>query len=454
VIVTNLMTISFVSGKGGVGKTSLAANFAWVCAKLAKTILVDLDFQNQGASGLLSLYAPLRGGGALAALSTDRQVEESDLVGCGDNLYFLPAVSCASAPEHAALAELVSQPDFPSKVGRLLIDLHDKFGFEIVILDCHGGLDFVSLAAHRVSDHTIVVTEADTVTFNGTLELLDFYEYAEHPCQEARNHTVPNLPQTHADSAPPLKFVVNRLPSKFKWEDLNEVYTKLSKQYRGKLHLSSEVICFIPEEGFVADNFGEYPFFVRLAPKSIFARKIFLLAYKLLGDQIHGEYKPLQRMRNKRYRRKVERTMVSEEAANSRVIIVTYALLSCVYALVMLAAVTAGIVAIAKPVNVTSFLQKAATNNIVKIGLMVSAGIIFAYTTRSGFGLMRYYGNRYRLQRALLLAIGKSLTLWQRISLARLFMLKVGTTVGPILFILTVGLYAVIFALILRGKFT
>ena len=52
----NPLTVSFVSGKGGVGKTSLAANFALMARELAKTVFIDLDFQNQGATGLLTLF--------------------------------------------------------------------------------------------------------------------------------------------------------------------------------------------------------------------------------------------------------------------------------------------------------------------------------------------------------------------------------------------------------------
>ncbi|HEX7199370.1 MAG TPA: AAA family ATPase, partial [Dongiaceae bacterium] len=48
--------LAFVSGKGGVGKTFLVANMGRAIATARKTILIDLDMQNQGLSGLLSSY--------------------------------------------------------------------------------------------------------------------------------------------------------------------------------------------------------------------------------------------------------------------------------------------------------------------------------------------------------------------------------------------------------------
>jgi cellulose biosynthesis protein BcsQ len=44
--------IAVVSGKGGVSKTVFSANLAAIAATASPTVLVDLDFPNQGLSGL------------------------------------------------------------------------------------------------------------------------------------------------------------------------------------------------------------------------------------------------------------------------------------------------------------------------------------------------------------------------------------------------------------------
>jgi len=47
------LVVSFVSGKGGVGKTMLAVAFARQLSKKGKTLLLDLDYFNRGLTGLL-----------------------------------------------------------------------------------------------------------------------------------------------------------------------------------------------------------------------------------------------------------------------------------------------------------------------------------------------------------------------------------------------------------------
>jgi hypothetical protein len=40
------------------------------------------------------------------------------------------------------------------------MEVHE-LGFAFAILDCHGGLDYISLAAYEIADRSLVVTEAD-----------------------------------------------------------------------------------------------------------------------------------------------------------------------------------------------------------------------------------------------------------------------------------------------------
>ena len=90
---TNLPSvISIVSGKGGVGKTLLAANFSYISSRFAKTVIIDLDFQNQGLTGLFAGYTDLNHIDALDLCENPDSLKEDDLNLQMDQLYFIPSV--------------------------------------------------------------------------------------------------------------------------------------------------------------------------------------------------------------------------------------------------------------------------------------------------------------------------------------------------------------------------
>ena len=113
---------------------------------------------------------------------------------------------------------------FQTALQDFILETCTHLGFEIIVLDCHGGVDLVSFSAFRLSDVTLVITEADSVTFGGTLELLDFYkEQLANPGEIPT--LVANSEEPNQNSQGYLKesenknvrFIVNRLPSKYKF---------------------------------------------------------------------------------------------------------------------------------------------------------------------------------------------------------------------------------------------
>jgi cellulose biosynthesis protein BcsQ len=164
----NPLSISFVSGKGGVGKTTLAANFAWVCSQVAKTLLVDLDFQNQGCTGLFAPQIEFGPGNGLEAIENAAAAAAHEPNQVARNLYFLPATSWHESTSQEEIVRHVQALGFQLKVAAFIERMNLAQGFGIVVLDCHGGVDAVSLAAFQSSTYTLMVTEADSVTFAGT----------------------------------------------------------------------------------------------------------------------------------------------------------------------------------------------------------------------------------------------------------------------------------------------
>ena len=166
--------IGFASGKGGVGKTFLAANFARVCSVSRKVLVIDLDFHNQGMTGLFSEHMQRQTLGAQDMLLAEAPIDLELALTVAPNVLFIPAHADMRHRDYLWDAER----DPKWLIARLQARIAEAVAalqIEVVILDCHGGLDLVSLAAFSVANVTIIVTESDRVTFNGTLELIEFY---------------------------------------------------------------------------------------------------------------------------------------------------------------------------------------------------------------------------------------------------------------------------------------
>lgn len=307
------ISIAFVSGKGGVGKTALAANLAWVCGHVAKTILVDLDFQNQGCTGLFASFTELERDNAIDSIIN---IESIDLIRPTEietNLFFLPAVSPGQHLDIEKTKKMTEESKLLDNLSLLLSHLKIKEGFDIVILDCHGGLDHVSYAAFNFSDYILVITEADSVTFSGTLELLTYYS------AKSTQLNVQEDIHEHFSRKPSLKFIVNRLQSKYNSEYLEAIYRRylLSEHSHLKSLKDNSIFCYIPSEDMFANYFGEFPFFVKIDPKSVFSQKIHYIAYQLLNphfDIQSSRYALLSQYKSSRLREKIERLNVSFES--------------------------------------------------------------------------------------------------------------------------------------------
>jgi MinD-like ATPase involved in chromosome partitioning or flagellar assembly len=451
------LTVSFVSGKGGVGKTSLAANFAWVCSRISKTVLIDLDFQNQGCTGLFLRSVSGDDSGAFEFLMGTADFASCKPAFVDENLHFVPAVSIAHPPQYSSMPGLLKNADLASRLCEFILLLRKQYLFEVVVLDCHGGLDYASVAAYEASQSTIVVTEADPVTFNGTLELLSFYDStvgvsASSPATaevlSATRGGDSGAPKPHeANGWRKIEFIVNRLPPKYQFSDVQGTYRRLLSRYSGRLNLGHDVLSFIPEETFVAESFGEYPFIVKLAPFSIIARKLQLLALQLLQPQgpVQKKYRPFKKFQSSRFRTKVEKAVVSVAGRNTKNIIQAFGLSVAMVSLSMVAyfamLIWYGIKDAVFSTEVSDLAFDSLARSSVFVFMVVLASLcFFFYALKAQFGLMFYYRDVYRFRRALLRVTEDHLSVWQRLMLFRLWILKVSNAIMPILSVVLVFL--------------
>jgi cellulose biosynthesis protein BcsQ len=278
--------ISFVSGKGGVGKTFVAANFAFCCSLSMKVLLLDCDFQNQGLTGLFAGYLTRSMTGAYDWLLGEQRLSATDFIEIRPNLCFLPAFSDMRRQE----IDWASHRKYAivNRFRSVIKEAVGQLGIDLVILDCHGGLDELSFASHVASDLTIIVTEADRVTFNGTLELLEFYlggrQMMAKEVQYARCVGTDDLAIDREVTPTHFVFLFNRIVNRL---DYNLFAKKIQEEFIKNIpDLRKSVFdtVFLPSDSLAVRSFSEYPFFIEIVPETMLAKKIAILFKSLFPD--------------------------------------------------------------------------------------------------------------------------------------------------------------------------
>lgn len=271
--------LAVTSGKGGVGKSTLTLNIAKQLSSAGKRILlVDFDIHNKGitslflpqipetASSVTSIVHKSLGFQTVNASSIIQELQLIPLTG-DDCLFLLPA----SRPQ-----EMIRWEKFHSENETLVVffraffeNVAAKLEFDAIIIDCYGGIDSLTVAATGIADDTIIVNEADLITFSGTLLL---YLYIREQYQsEARS--------------PRLHFVINRVTSRHSFEFLDTEYRK----HLAQLAIDNRILAYFPYDKLLIETFGDYPFFSELLPKGLFTKKIRLLIEALWSSD--EEYK-------------------------------------------------------------------------------------------------------------------------------------------------------------------
>jgi chromosome partitioning protein len=142
-----MATVAVYNLKGGVGKTTVAVNFAWAAATLGnmRTLLWDLDGQ-ASASWILTGAAPAPQPGRDAGAVLACEIPAHDIIvgTATPGLDLLPA-------DHSlhGLDVIFSTIDRDQHLGRLLGDLNDRY--DLIVLDCPPGLGSTSSQVIRAA---------------------------------------------------------------------------------------------------------------------------------------------------------------------------------------------------------------------------------------------------------------------------------------------------------------
>jgi len=168
--------ISLISGKGGSGKTSVALSFAQVLAILQyKVLLIDLDTATHGAS---YFFEAKRLGLEEWVLQIQNSSQPVLLPRDTENRLSLGIESTISpVPTNPPFDFIASKTQFETSewdvdhvaahaelLATGLKSLLSTSRFDFVIFDCQAGVNVVTAKALELSDHAVIVTEADSVS--------------------------------------------------------------------------------------------------------------------------------------------------------------------------------------------------------------------------------------------------------------------------------------------------
>ncbi len=175
------MSVALVSQKGGVGKTTLAANLAAAFADLNfRTLLVEIDPQGS----LIQCFGIDRFDlhyGLYGCISDEKPVEDAVETGLMENLDLLPA-NVWSHEEESHFVDILQQS--PGRLRDLLDPLRDRYDY--FVLDCPPALGPLTRAALTAADRYLVPVQAEILNL-ATLGRL------EHLAGEVRSILNPDL---------------------------------------------------------------------------------------------------------------------------------------------------------------------------------------------------------------------------------------------------------------------
>ncbi len=291
------------SGKGGVGKTTVTLNIARQLSLAGfRTLIVDFDIHNKGATCLfMKAVADSQVQSityVMGKCTTPRDALELASqfpilkLDYGDNLFLIPA----ARPD-----EMVKWENFvcevPTIVEFLKAFLHaiaESNRIDVVLIDCYGGVDRLTISAAGVADDFVIINEPDVITFAGTLLL---YKQLENTYEGS-----PRPPRVH--------FVINRISGRYSFRFLQEEYQK----HLAQLAVDRGVLAYLPFDKLVFDTFGDYPFFSELLPEGLYAKKIRELIARLWPEPRFTRLTARsRRVRERIYRRTAENPFADPE---------------------------------------------------------------------------------------------------------------------------------------------
>lgn len=164
-------SICIASGKGGTGKSVVAASIATLLAESGRTLLVDADLGVGNAHLLQDVHPPC----TFVDLIQRRVSAEELVVPCRERLDLLAAGSGVS---HMASLAIGDQ----QRIAKALAEI--ELGYEYVVIDSAAGISSQTIAFAAASDLVLLVTTPDVTAITDAyafLKVLLSWRSATHP---------------------------------------------------------------------------------------------------------------------------------------------------------------------------------------------------------------------------------------------------------------------------------
>ena len=263
--------ISFISGKGGAGKTSVAIGVSYLLNDAGfKVLLIDFDFATNGASYFYKYLYPSQTkvigiyeliniqGFDLNKISFN---SENISLKIKEGLYFIPSRVNFSKKLPLRDSIVVKEEALKSFL-RSLIQLYEK-DYDFIIIDNQAGSNLTSKVSASISNKVIIVSELDPISSDAVDTLLIqigevFPEYRRHlinklDVRESEDYKNLSVLFQSMNHLPPLPFdfeVRSAFASRQIPIDVNRPTTFL-------IALFNTVKSFLPEYRDQLDKYGE-----------------------------------------------------------------------------------------------------------------------------------------------------------------------------------------------------
>ena len=180
----------------------------------------------------------------------------------------LPQVESLVLLPSTATGEIVDWIEYYHKpeeiresLNQIITAIIEEYDIKCIAIDCRAGPDPLSLAVAGISTYTIIVSEPDIVTWDGTLNL---HRYILNEYKEIGE----------------VVFLLNKVPKKYELEKLESDYTEKLSTFLKSLR----ILAYIPFDYDIFESFGERRFVIDDFPNAILCRKLASLAKEFFGD--------------------------------------------------------------------------------------------------------------------------------------------------------------------------